>query len=247
MLQWGMTRSTLDRAPEWLRTGEIVGIGRVPAGSNATFAVALDAGSGERLAIYKPVRGERRLWDFPDGTLYKREVAAYLTSEALGWGLVPPTVIRDGPYGVGAFQVYCEPDEQRDYWRVRKRRRDDLFRIALFDIITNNADRKGEHCHLDASGKIWAIDNGLTFHTDFKNRTVLIEFVGEPIPAQLLDDMEELATTPSRRGELETCLRELLAPDEVACFFGRIEAICRTGRMPRVIPHWELYYWAGDE
>jgi hypothetical protein len=241
-----MSPTPFERAPEWLRTGEVVGIGRVPAGSNATFVVAIADGEEERLAIYKPVKGERRLWDFPDGTLYKREAAAYLASEALGWGIVPPTVVREGPYGVGSFQVFCEPDERRDYWRVRKRRRDDLFPIALFDIVTNNADRKGEHCHVAVDGKIWAIDNGLTFHTEFKNRTVLVEFVGEPIPPRLLEDLEEVATDPVRRGTLEATLGELLAPEEVACFFGRIGIICRTGRMPRVIPHWELYYLAGE-
>ncbi|GIW08919.1 MAG: hypothetical protein KatS3mg060_3724 [Dehalococcoidia bacterium] len=242
-----MPAAPLDHAPEWLRTGEIVGIGRVPAGSNATFAVAIHDGQEERLAIYKPVRGERRLWDFPDGTLYKREVAAYLTSQALGWEIVPPTIIREGPYGVGSFQVYVEPDERRDYWRIRKRRRTDLLPIALFDIVTNNADRKGEHCHLAADGKIWAIDNGLTFHTDFKNRTVLVDFIGDAIPPHLLEDLEELATDPTRRAQLEECLRELLAPEEIACFFGRVEIVCRTRRMPRVIPHWELYYLAGEE
>ncbi len=241
-----MPPAPLDRSPDWLHTGEIAGIGRVPAGSNATFALAIRDGEEERLAIYKPVKGERRLWDFPDGTLYLREVAAYLASEALGWGIVPPTVVRDGPYGVGSLQQYCPPDERRDYWRIHKRRRDDLLMIALFDIVTNNADRKGEHCHLAVDGKIWAIDNGLTFHTDFKNRTVLVDFIGMPIPDRLLDDLEELATDPARRSLLESCLCELLQPDEVAAFFGRIEIVCRTRKMPRVIPHWELYYLAGE-
>ncbi|GIW11799.1 MAG: hypothetical protein KatS3mg061_2856 [Dehalococcoidia bacterium] len=241
-----MQPAELDRSPAWLRCGEIVGIGRVPAGSNATFAVVLRYGAEEHLAIYKPRRGERRLWDFPDGTLYRREVAAYLVSEAIGWGIVPPTVAREGPYGIGSLQVYCEPDEHWNFWRSRKRWRDALWTVALFDLVTNNADRKAEHCLVATDGKLYAIDNGLTFHTDFKNRTVLVEFVGEPIPSALQQDLASLAGDPLRRGQLEAALAPLISRAELATFFERLDVLSHTTRMPRVIPHWELYYGFGE-
>lgn len=237
-----MHHAEFDHAPEWLRTGTVVGIGRIAAGSNATFAVSLQCDGAEQFAIYKPRAGERPLWDFPDGTLYQREAATYLTAQALGWDMVPPTVVREGPYGVGSFQLYCEPDAKRDFWRVRRKRRDDLRRIAIFDIITNNADRKGEHCHLGADGTIYAIDNGLTFNVEFKNRTVLADFAGEPVPDGLKADMRALLEPGTKRNALQQALSGLLAPDEVAEFFARLETMCRMRRIPRVIPHWELYY-----
>ncbi|MCS7001801.1 MAG: SCO1664 family protein, partial [Dehalococcoidia bacterium] len=215
----------------------------VPAGSNATFVLALvDAAGDEHLAIYKPKRGERPLWDFPDGTLYKREAATYLVSSALGWDIVPPTVIREGPYGVGSFQVFCDPDEETDFWRVRPKRRAELLKIAVFDVVTNNADRKGEHCLVARDGRIYGIDNGLTFHPEFKNRTVLADFAGEPVPSAMVAELRAILEPGERRRLLEASFAPLLAPEEIDCFFRRVAVICRTGRMPRVIPHWELYY-----
>lgn len=228
--------------PDWLIQGEITGMGRVPAGSNATFALAIRDGDTEHLAIYKPRAGERPLWDFPSGTLYQREVATYLVSESLGWNLVPPTVVREGPHGIGSVQVYVEPDEKQDYWHVRKERRDDLIKIALFDIVTNNADRKGEHCHLASDGRFHCIDNGLTFHAEFKNRTVLADFAGNPIPAELSESLKQVSTDPQRRNELTELLAPLLADDEIEEFLNRVDQMARARKMPRVYPHWEMHY-----
>ena len=141
-----------------------------------------DAGDGVRgLAVYKPRRGEAPLYDFPDGTLYRREFAAYVVSEAIGWHLVPPTVIRDGPYGVGTAQLFIDAQPKRNYFTLREDRSDDLKPMAAFDVFANNADRKGAHCLLDPEDRIWGIDHGLTFNVDYKLRTVIWDFSGQPV------------------------------------------------------------------
>jgi hypothetical protein len=198
------------------------------AGSNYVYLLKLrHARAGEGYAIYKPKRGEAPLSDFPDGTLYRREVAAYLVSEAIGWHLVPPTTVReeglDG--GIGALQLFVQHDPAQHYFTLREGREDEMRRIAVFDWLTNNADRKGGHCLLAPDGRIWCIDQGLTFHTDNKLRTVIWDFQGQPVPDSLLEDVqrfrERLDADASLRGQIE----ELITPQEYETLLERIEQI----------------------
>jgi uncharacterized repeat protein (TIGR03843 family) len=176
-----------------LRDGPIEVLGRMPWSSNGTFLVALDA-EAETKAVYKPRRGERPLWDFPSG-LYKREAAAYELSRALGWGVVPPTIVRDGPLGEGSLQLFVDADFEHHYFTLQddRRYRDDLMAICALDLVANNTDRKSGHCLLGKDHRIYAIDNGLSFHVEPKLRTVIWDFGGEELPASLLATIEPLA------------------------------------------------------
>ena len=181
-----------------LENGRIEGIELIPWGSNYTFATVLKGYAQEQrcYGVYKPRRGEVPLRDFPSGTLYKREVAAYVFAKHLGWDIVPPTVIRqDGPHGIGSLQLYVEPRSGAagQFDRLRETHRCDLQRLALFDLLTNNADRKGGHCLLDVRGQVWGIDHGLTFHHVPKLRTVIWDFCGDPFPPELVDELERLS------------------------------------------------------
>jgi uncharacterized repeat protein (TIGR03843 family) len=177
-----------------LEQGEMVVQGRMPWSSNRTFLVELCLDNTSTRAIYKPAQGERPLWDFPDG-LYQREIAAFELSEALGWRLVPLTIERDdAPMGEGSLQWFVDADFEQHYFTLieDEHSRPQLERICAFDLLVNNTDRKSGHCLLDGDGHIWAIDNGLSFHAEFKLRTVIWEFGGEPIPADILDDVDAL-------------------------------------------------------
>jgi uncharacterized repeat protein (TIGR03843 family) len=224
---------------EFLVTSEIVACKSVPWGSNYSFAVALERDQDQRLAIYKPQRGEVPLWDFPEGTLYRRERAAYLVSQALGWSFIPPTVIRDGPHGVGSVQLYVEPLKGDHLGKERDRFLDDLRRMAVFDIATNNADRKSGHCFVGIDQRLWGIDHGLTFNVVPKMRTIIWEFCGEPLPEPLLGDLRNLAEGQARDA-LQAQLRELLDAREVQAFFSRIERLIRSGVFPRLDPQRNL-------
>jgi hypothetical protein len=214
-----------------LDASEIVTTKLIPWGSNYSFAVALETPDGrEQLAIYKPRAGEAPLYDFPDGTLYLREVAAYHLSRLLGWDFVPPTVVHDGPHGIGSLQLYVQPiEEQADsqsYWRGCT---PEIERLVLFDHVTNNADRKLGHCLRDASGKVWGIDHGLTFNQYPKLRTVLWQFVGEPVSSDLLCDLERLQKDEA---EVRTQLRSYLSRAELDALFARIERITANRHYP---------------
>jgi uncharacterized repeat protein (TIGR03843 family) len=215
-------------ALELLARGAVAVRGRMPWASNATFLAQIDLDGETALAIYKPERGERPLWDFPPG-LYKREIAAYHLSEALGWGLVPPTVCREGPYGEGSLQLFVPADFEQNYFTFREapEHREQLERICLFDIIANNADRKGGHCLLGDDGAIYAIDHGLTFHTDWKLRTVIWDFGGAPIPAALLGDVRRVL-----RRSVPPPLDDLLDRDERTALIERARAVLRVRRFP---------------
>lgn len=214
----------------------------VPWGSNYTFAVVLhdprDA-FDDTIAIYKPRAGEAPLWDFPDGTLYLREYAAYLVSQALGWEFIPPTVIRDGPHGIGTVQAYIEPDQEEHYFRFRAHYRDELRRVALFDLITNNADRKAGHCFIGESDRrVWGIDHGLTFNVQPKLRTVIWDFCGEPIDDELLRKLIDV----SADRDLAERLRRLLDPLEVRAFQARAERLAEAGVFPELNPRRNVPY-----
>jgi len=166
----------------------------MPWSSNNTFLVTVATDEGQMPAIYKPGRGERPLWDFPDG-LYRREVAAYELCEALGWGFVPPTVeLTDGPLGPGSLQLYVDADFEQHYFTLLEdaAHHPALKRMATFDALANNADRKGGHCLVDSDGRIWGIDHGLCFHVQQKLRTVIWDFAGEPLEDDDRGDVQQL-------------------------------------------------------
>jgi hypothetical protein len=209
-----------------LARGAIVACEMIPWSSNYTFAARLAVdGHPDFLVVYKPRRGEIPLYDFPDGTLYKRERAAYLASRAFGWGFVPPTIIRDGPHGIGSVQLYIDPEPRADFYRYKDDHRPDLQRIALFDVIANNADRKAGHCLKARDGRIWGIDHGLTFNVVPKLRTVIWDYAGEPIPAPLLRQLGEFRQDPARVAALRRQLGELLDRNEIEAFFKRVDAV----------------------
>jgi hypothetical protein len=220
---------------ERLRRAEIVACEQLPQGSNYSFALGLtNAGQDiDLIAIYKPRRGEVPLWDFPSGTLYKREVAAYLASSALGWQFIPPTVIREGPYGVGSVQQYIQPAADSHLFRWRHDHTAELMQMAVFDYLTNNADRKAGHCLLDQEGKVWGIDHGLTFNSDPKLRTILRDFSGSALPAWLLDDVQRFAASTAL-DDLLGQLKPLLAADELGAFVKRLERVLRQRAFPRL-------------
>jgi hypothetical protein len=207
----------------------------IPWSSNYTFAVKLKLeGEPETIAVYKPKRGETPLWDFPSGTLYKREYAAYLASRILGWQFIPYTVVRDGPYGVGTMQLFVEHDRGADYFQFKDEFAEQLQRIAVFDLIANNADRKSGHCLKGADGIIWGIDHGLTFHPQMKLRTVIWDWGGEPIPESLLQHVERFTSDPDRCARMRAVLSELLDPLEVEIFFERIQRVLEIRTYPMI-------------
>lgn len=215
-------------ALDLLTRGEIALKGRMPRSSNATFLVELTLDDAAGLAVYKPERGERPLWDFPPG-LYRREIAAYLLSEALGWGLVPPTAPREGPYGEGSLQLFVAADFRQHYFTLLEQaeHREALRRICLFDLVANNADRKSGHCLYVPDDRIYAIDNGLTFHAESKLRTVIWDFGEEPIAPALLEDLRRALD-----GRLPAALAGLLDPEEQRALKRRARGLLRTGHFP---------------
>ena len=212
-----------------LASGTVHVKGRMPWSSNATFLAEVALDGATALAIYKPERGERPLWDFPSG-LYKREIAAYLLSEALGWGLIPLTIARDGPYGEGSLQLFVHADFEQHFFTLVENpgHHDRLRRVCVFDFLANNADRKSGHCLLGPDGAIYAIDHGLTFHVDPKLRTVIWSFCGEPIPDGLLDDVRRVVDAG-----LPPALAALLSSGERKVLAARARAILNAGCFPR--------------
>ena len=211
-----------------LECGMITVKGLMPWSSNATFLVELGLDGATGRAVYKPERGEQPLWDFPPG-FFRREVAAYLFSEVLGWGLVPPTVERSGPYGGGSFQLFVEADFEQHYFTLREdpAHRARLTGLCLFDLLANNADRKSGHCLLGADSVIYAIDNSLCFHAEPKLRTVIWDFAGELIPPELLDDVRRFL-----RAGVREPLRALLAPAEQEALLARARWVLAEGIFP---------------
>ena len=222
-----------------LRGGELEVRGRMPWSSNGTFLVEVAHDGASCLAVYKPGTGERPLWDFPRG-LYRREAAAWVLSEALGWGLVPETIVRDGPLGEGSVQRFVDADfEQHYYTLVEDPVTHDTFRaMAAFDVVANNTDRKSGHClRAKDDGRIFGIDNGLCFHPDPKVRTVIWEFGGEPLPLPILDDLERLLVL------LPGDLAPLLDEEELTGVADRARRLLRTGELPDADPSGRCYPW----
>jgi uncharacterized repeat protein (TIGR03843 family) len=220
-----------------LRSGEVLGGQRIPWSSNYTFLVRIDAGQGKFLrAVYKPRDGEAPLFDFPNGTLYKREYGAFLLSRELGWPRVPLTLVRDGPYGVGSMQLYVETDPRVTYFDLIDDNMDQLWRFMAFDLLSNNADRKGGHCLLGEDGTIWSIDHGLTFHPEFKLRTVMLEFWGEPIPSDIVADLKSFADRLNTDEGLVRSLTDQLTRDEVDRLVQRLDTILEDPTVPVLDP-----------
>ena len=182
---------------ELLLSGDIEVKGRLPWSSNGTFLVEVTSGDRSCRAVYKPARGERPLWDYPP-ELYRREIAVYALSEALGWGLVPETVQRDGPYGPGSLQRFVAADFEQHYFALLERpeHHRSLKAICILDLLVNNGDRKSGHCLLGLDGRMWAIDHGLCLHAEPKLRTVIWDFGGQAIPPDLLGDVARVGASP---------------------------------------------------
>jgi len=217
-----------------LTEGSLEVLGLLPRSSNSTFLARATSGDEEILVVYKPRRGEAPLWDFPEGTLCQREVAAYAVSRALGWPDVPPTVLRDGPAGEGSVQLFVEFDPAEHYFTMAEEptRQDEFRRIAAFDLIVNNADRKSGHClRARDGGRVFVVDHGVSFSIEPKLRTVIWEFAGEPIPDDLREDARRAADS-IRNGPLREELRPLLDDDEVAATARRAIAVSRAERFP---------------
>jgi uncharacterized repeat protein (TIGR03843 family) len=222
-----------DEAVErMLAEGEMEVLGLMPRASNYTFLARVRLGDDETYAVYKPREGEMPLWDFPDGTLCRREVAAYVVASALGWPNVPPTVLRDGPAGAGSVQRFVEFDPHEHYFTLQERRPDDFRRVAAFDAIVNNADRKSGHCLLGTDGRIHLIDHGVCFGVEPKLRTVIWEFAGEPVSDAVLHDVRRLCEELGPDGPLRRLLGELLDDDEIDATATRARALVRSGRFP---------------
>ncbi|MFF3248528.1 SCO1664 family protein [Streptomyces sp. NPDC002870] len=261
------TRSLTAR--DLLAKGELTVRGRIREASNAVLYCSVAYEGEQAHCVYKPIAGERPLWDFPDGTLAQREVAAYELSEATGWGLVPPTVLRDGPYGEGMVQLWIEADpsasllalvedeEPGEGWKavgfaeVGEGRTallvhaDDvrLRRLAVLDAVINNGDRKGGHLLPTADGHLYAIDHGVTFNVDDKLRTLLWGWAGDPLTAEATSALASLAAALGEGEQLSTRLAELLTGPEVAAVRSRVGALLGTGRHPEPSGEWPAIPW----
>jgi len=226
----------LERVVRLLSQGQVELLGQILDSSNVIFLTSVDDEDLRALAVYKPRRGERPLWDFPHGTLCLREVTAYMVSQALGWPLIPPTVLRDGPHGPGALQFHIDADLEANYFTLREERLPDLLPVALFDILVNNADRKGGHLLLDRRDRIWAIDNALTFHPEPKLRTVIWDFAGEPIPEEYLANLRQLQQHLDRESTLYQALTQLLSEDELVALRVRLAELLESTVLPHPDP-----------
>jgi uncharacterized repeat protein (TIGR03843 family) len=237
----------LEAATERLHHSELSIVGRLPWSSNLTFLVALEDGEADGggaspvpvHAVYKPASGEQSLWDFPDG-IYRREVAAFVLSEALGWGIVPPTVERDdGPFGPGSLQLFVAADYEQHYFTLFDQggHGPALRAMCVFDVVANNADRKSGHVLLGPDDRLWGIDHGLCFHRQPKLRTVIWDFADEPVPPHLLVDLERTAA------DLPDALALLLHDEECQAVIDRIDRLVHVRTLPEPLGDRPPYPW----
>ena len=256
-------------AAELLARGELTVRGRIREASNAALYCTVSHDGRDAACIYKPVAGERPLWDFPDGTLAQREVAAYEVSEATGWGLVPPTVLRDGPYGEGMCQLWVEAapgaellalvdgEEPEPGWKaigfaeVGEGRTallvhaDDerLRRLAVLDAVLNNADRKGGHLLPTGEGRLYGIDHGVTFSVETKLRTLLWGWAGEPLTPEAVEVLEGLRKSLTEGGPLTARLQPLITDAEIDATRARVNALLASGKHPEPSGEWPAIPW----
>ncbi|MCY3923346.1 MAG: SCO1664 family protein [Chloroflexi bacterium] len=235
-----------ERVAGWLSTAAVTDGARIPYASNYVFLLELQHDDAPSLgyAVYKPGKGENPLWDFPPN-LYRREVAAYRFSAALGWNLIPPTVEREEglEYGIGSLQAYIPTDYSCTFFELREQYADDMRRFALFDWMANNADRKGGHILKGVGDQLWGIDNGLSFHQDEKLRTVIWDYAGEPISAELIGDVEELIPSLDGGGTAAASLAGLLSDGEIDLLRRRAERVLDEGHLPAPPPGRRAYPW----
>ncbi|NEA80327.1 SCO1664 family protein [Actinospica acidiphila] len=261
--------ATDPAAAELLVRGELTVRGRIREASNAALYCTVTHEDREAACVYKPVAGERPLWDFPDGTLAGREAAAYEVSRATGWDLVPPTVLRDGPYGEGMCQLWIETgsgaellalvdgEEPGPGWKaigfaeVGEGRTallvhaddDRLRRLSVLDAVINNADRKGGHLLPTADGRLYGIDHGVTFNTENKLRTLLWGWAGEPLPEEALDVLKRLRDALAPSGLLTAALTPLITPAEIDATRARVDALLASGTHPEPGTDWPSIPW----
>jgi hypothetical protein len=243
----------LDRATtlEVLRTGELEIVGRIVESSNHALFVRVTRPCPDPLgpptvleAIHKPTLGERPLDDFPDGTLAHREVAAWLVSEAMGWDIVPPTILRDGPFGAGMLQAFVDTDETVDVWTMVVEDDPRLRRMATFDAVVNNTDRKGGHIlPVDGGRHVHGVDHGVTFSVTPKLRTVLWAWRGEPFSDDERAGLVRLRDALAPEDGLRAELRGLLSGAEVRALVRRLDGLLETGRFPYPSPTWPAVPW----
>lgn len=224
-----------------LREGEAELLGRMPWSSNATYMACLTDCDHQLLVVYKPRQGERPLWDFPRGSLCNREAAAFEVSEALGWRIVPETVVRAGPLGDGMMQRFVEHDPEEHYFTLLPDYADRLRRFAAFDVVVNNADRKGGHILRDPSGHLWGIDHGVTFHPQWKLRTVIWDFAGERLDEETARDLTALLDVAG--DDLGARLRHLLSAAELDALRRRVERLLAAGALPQADPGHHSFPW----
>ena len=223
---------TVGEILELLSTGDVEVLGLIPYSSNYTFLARVTRGEDQVLAVYKPIKGERPLWDFPSGTLAAREVAAFLVSEAAGWNLVPPTVLRkDAPLGEGSLQFFVEHDPDRHFFVLIEERPDDFRTFAAFDVVINNADRKGGHVLEGKDGRLWAVDHGVSFHVEPKLRTVIWEFAERPLGTPILEALVRIEEELERG--LSDEIEGLLSESEADATLERLRALRSSGSFPR--------------
>ncbi|WP_433338408.1 SCO1664 family protein [Spirillospora sp. CA-294931] len=232
----------VETAERLLLRGRLQVEGRLVQASNATLYCAVDWDGLRAACVYKPVAGERPLWDFPDGTLAEREVAAYEVSRTMGWGLVPPTVHRDGPYGPGMVQLWVEPDPDIDLVALSRSDDETLRRMAVFDAVVNNADRKIGHLLPPGDGHIYGCDHGVCFSSDYKLRTVLWQWRGK----RLTDEALEALSTVEKalhEGPLHDRLSSLLTSEEVHATCRRVELMLKHRIHPYPPEDWPAIPW----
>ncbi len=220
-------------AEQFLRNARIGDGWLHPDASNYTFVVELESEGCAAHGVYKPRAGEAPLWDFPRGSLYRRECAAYELGKALGWGLIPPTVEREGEAGEGSLQLFVPHDADSNFFTFRDEREEECLRLAVFDVIANNADRKGGHCFVGPDERVWAVDNGLTFNADYKLRTVIWDFSGRRTPDALLADAARVADDlASGAGPLARALAPMLDESETDALLDRLRSLADDPHLP---------------
>ncbi|WSG19389.1 SCO1664 family protein [Nonomuraea sp. NBC_01738] len=231
-----------EGALKLLRDGRLEVAGRLVEATNMTLYCSLTLAGRTAACVYKPVRGERPLWDFPDGTLAAREVAAFEVSQATGWGIVPPTVYRDGPFGPGMCQLWIDTEHEIDLMRLVRSRHPALRRMAVFDAVVNNADRKGGHLLPLADGHVYGVDHGVCFAADDKLRTVLWQWRGKPLAREAVEVLAKLERE-IESGSLGRRLRQLLTLAEVEATWTRVRRLLDSGVHPYPSQDWPAIPW----
>ncbi len=231
-----LNNGSINEISSILVEGEISDPRLITSGSNYTFSIRIKYKSKAIRAIYKPRIGEKPLHDFTSGTLYKREYASYVVATALGLDFIPDTVVRDGPYGIGSVQQFIDIEPDSNYFTIISEHPNKIAEIALFDCITNNADRKASHCFMGRDGRIWGIDHGLTFHPIWKLRTVIWDFAEKPIPQPLVNNISNFLNDLSHNQPTYEKLTQLLDDEEINALKNRLTNFANNPFFPPYDP-----------